>query len=465
MFDRDMRASDICDVQSEAGVVASLILNPELSFYSEWLTPRHFTEQTNGYMYYALKELALKKIVKVDAYNIISVLKKDKTVWAAVEDMLDTHNINEFISEAPAIARSTPEEYKVIAENVKNAAFRRDVFQKLRQCEKMCFDETERGVGEQIYSALDNILLEYESDSELTLYKDVVDDIWKSIQAKQSGETGSIEFPFPLLNRYVVLTPGECCCVSAQTKAGKSIFLMTVCVDLLRKNKGVLVIDSEITTELYTMRILSHLTGIEFYRIRSGRYSKEEEKVIIEQLEWLKTRRFIHIYMPNLSANNVFLSAKKSKYLIDCDVLILDYIKADSGASYAGDAYSVYSELGNLSDRRVSAGTGMCLISYPLNCWKPVRPVVPQREDERCLSATAAKAERNGGIRIRSNPKCDFNRQSATKPRTGERSTTKYPASDWPGQRWASRTDEDIVLSLRRRSGRKVRRCGIASRM
>nr|DAZ50012.1 MAG TPA: hypothetical protein [Caudoviricetes sp.] len=38
--------------------------------------------------------------------------------------------------------------------------------------------------------------------------------------------------------------------------------------------------------------------------------------------------------------------------------------------------------------------------------------------------------------------------QSAAKPRTEEGSTTKRPASDWRGLRWAPRTGEDIVCAL-----------------
>lgn len=350
MFDREMRASDICDVQSEAGVVASLILNPELSFYSEWLTPRHFTEQTNGYMYYALKELALKKIVKVDAYNIISVLKKDKTVWAVVEDMLDAHNINEFINEAPAIARSTPEEYKVIADNVKDAAFRRDAFQKLRKCEQMCIEGNDRELGERIYQEIDSIVMDYESSADLLQYKDIVEDIWEDIKNRQSGEMKSIEFPFPILNEYVVMEPGEIVCFAAPQKTGKSAILLTVCADLLKKGKSVLVIDTEISTRLYTTRLLSHLTGIRFSDLRSGNYSEEDEARIVEQVEWLKTRKFIHIYMPTIDDKEIYLAAKKAKHLIDIDVLIIDYLKANASASNADSAYAVYNSLGKISD-------------------------------------------------------------------------------------------------------------------
>ena len=39
-----MNVNDIKSVDSEAGIVATLIEHPDYSFYSENLRPRHFTD-------------------------------------------------------------------------------------------------------------------------------------------------------------------------------------------------------------------------------------------------------------------------------------------------------------------------------------------------------------------------------------------------------------------------------------
>ncbi len=44
-----MRAEDINSIESESGIIASLIHNPELSFYSEYLLPNHFTRRIGVY--------------------------------------------------------------------------------------------------------------------------------------------------------------------------------------------------------------------------------------------------------------------------------------------------------------------------------------------------------------------------------------------------------------------------------
>ena len=73
-----MREEEISNINSEAGIIASLIHKPELSFYSEHLLPRHFTDKDNQYVYLALCKLAQKNINDIDPYMIIEVLKQKR---------------------------------------------------------------------------------------------------------------------------------------------------------------------------------------------------------------------------------------------------------------------------------------------------------------------------------------------------------------------------------------------------
>lgn len=279
----------------------------------------------------------------------MSVLTSKKKNKEMTEDMFTVQSINEFLDNAPVIARTTPEEYKLLADNVVRAAFRRDTFLKLKECESICFDDDEECLGEKVYSALDTIMMNYTASTDIVPFSELIDDIWENIKMRQRGESPAIEFPFPLLNEYVVMEPGEAICFTAPQKVGKSAMLLTITVDLLRKNKSVLVIDTEITTQLYTMRLLSHITGIRFSKIRAGDYTEEEETVIQQAIEWLKTRKFCHEYMPIIDENAVYLAAKKAKHTMNIDVLVLDYLKANPG-SEDNTAYGIYNSLGRISD-------------------------------------------------------------------------------------------------------------------
>lgn len=359
---KTLDANDINARESEAGVIASLIHKPELSFYSENLLPNHFSDKNNRCVYAAICELARRGIKTVDPYNILEVLNASEATRKFAEE-LTIETLQEFVEMSDVLARHTPEEYKVLAHNVLDAAFRRDTFQTLRSCESLCFDRSNPNVEKQIYEAIDGVMLDFSSSSDIPEYKDIVDGIWDEIQERQNGKTTAIEFPFPLLNQYCVLEQGEVICFCASAKGGKSAMLLTCCVDLLKKGKGVLYIDSELSTKLWTIRLLAHLTGIPFSRIRSGSYGAEEKAVIDEAVEWIKTRRLIHLYVPVLDSDVMYLAAKKAKHLIDAEVIIVDYLKADSSKD---QAFEVYSALGNCADvlkNKIAGDMGMCGIT------------------------------------------------------------------------------------------------------
>lgn len=341
-----MAGQEINALESEAGIIATLIHKPEFCFSSESLLPNHFSDRYNRCIYVAICELAQKGIKTIDPYNILEVLGSlDST--KKIADDITVDRVQELVEMSDVLARNSVEEYQMLVRNVVDAAFRRSAFQALRDCEAMCFDKSITNLPDRIYDAVDNTLLDFTTSTDLPEYKDVVEAEWAKTEARQRGEMPAIEFPFPLLNDYVVMEPGEVVCFTGDAKAGKSSMLMTVAVDLLRQDKGVLYIDSELSTRLWTVRLIAHLTEIPFGRLRKGDYSEVERQKIKETIAWIKTRRLIHTYMPVLDGNAMYTIAKKAKHLIDIDVIIVDYIKADSSKE---NAYEVYANLGNTAD-------------------------------------------------------------------------------------------------------------------
>ena len=99
-----MNVCDINDVASEAGVIASAILHPEFVFYSEQLTPHHFTNDQNAYMYHAICELAKMGIEKIDSYNITNILNGKAATREKAATILSIPAIDEFIDNAHSIS-------------------------------------------------------------------------------------------------------------------------------------------------------------------------------------------------------------------------------------------------------------------------------------------------------------------------------------------------------------------------
>ena len=345
-----MRSSDIKNIESEAGVIASVLMNPELIFHSEMLKPNHFTNPQNAYVYYAVCELAKKNVDQVDAYNITNLLnarKGTEQVGENVNSIVTLQSLQELFDEARHIARSSPDDYKIIALNVLDAAFRRNTYNQLQKCEKLCFTGGGENIEHQIYSMLDGVMLEFSTASEVPQYKDVVERYWAEIEERQNPNgAGAIPFKFPTLNAYVMIERGELVVFGAEQKQGKSMLLLNCAVDLLKRGQRVLYIDSELNSRLFTCRMLSHLTGIEFRRIRSGRYDEAERHRICEAVEWLKSRDFTHLYLPQFDEKTIYTTVKKVYHTMGLDVLIIDYFKGGDEK----DAFASYQSLGGLVD-------------------------------------------------------------------------------------------------------------------
>lgn len=326
-------------------MIASLVYHPEFSFYSENLLPNHFFNKENRYIYAAICNLAQRGVQHIDPYSILQSLQS-QAATAKYADEITVAQLNDFFDTSDSLARHTVEDYKLCVDNVIDAAFRRDALQSLKKCEAMCFNESIKDIEQQIYRSLDDVMMEFSATTEVPAYKDVIDECWAEIEGRQGSGYAGIPFKFPALNDYATIERGELFIFGAEQKQGKSMMLLNCAVDLLQHDYAVLYLDSELNTRLFTARILAHLTGIEYKRLTSGNYSEEEERRIIEAKEWLKTRKFTHLYIPTFDQHSIYTAVKKVNHTQGLDVLIVDYFKGKG----EGDAFDSYQELGRFVD-------------------------------------------------------------------------------------------------------------------
>ena len=111
-------------------------------------------------------------------------------------------------------------------------------------------------------------------------YKDVIDGCWEEIKSRQNNGYSGIKFKFDALNDFATIEPGELFIFAAEAKQGKSMMLLNCAVDLLRQDKAVLYLDSELNTRLFTARILAHIAKVEYKRLTAGAYDNEEAERI-----------------------------------------------------------------------------------------------------------------------------------------------------------------------------------------
>ena len=128
------------DINSEAGILATLIQNPEFILHSEVLSPSYFYKKENGAIYWAIQELYQKGIDKIDEFNITTQINTNKGVKNIVESYSKDF-IKELTTNSEHVARNTKEEYQEIVNRVITLSFKRDTYNKLNYFQSQCLDD------------------------------------------------------------------------------------------------------------------------------------------------------------------------------------------------------------------------------------------------------------------------------------------------------------------------------------
>lgn len=355
------KIGDIARPESESGVIATLIHKPEFVFFSEELLPNHFSDDDNKCLYAAISELARNGITTIDPYNILQILDTESFA-RMTSGNITVDRLNELMDMSDVLARNSVEEYKLLVDNVLDASFRREMCRVLNDGVKLCCDLTKENAEQQIYNLVDSVMTEYSTiKSDIPEFKDIVDACWEEIQSRQKGGYAGTPFKFPALNEFATIEPGELFIFAAEAKQGKSMMLLNCAVDLLRRDQAVLYIDSELNSRLFTARMLSHLTGIEYKRLTSGLYDEAGKQQILDALAWIKTRKFTHIYIPMFDMQSIYTTVKRVYHTQGIDTLIVDYFKGSGD----GDAFDSYQELGRFVDivkNRIAGDMGISAI-------------------------------------------------------------------------------------------------------
>lgn len=336
-----MNINELSDIQSESGVIGTLIYHPEYILHTDYLKPGYFYGVENGCIYWAIQELYKDGIENIDAYNISNKLQSHQGVQRTIEKY-NLPAVQEFMELYKETARHTIEEYRMLAQNIVTLAFKRDLVKSLNKLSSECFN-VEYGLDKLsniVYDELDDLTQKYITTTEIHTLGEDIDSIWDEIVSRRT-ENGMYGIPskFNTFGEYFTYENGELVVIQAKYKQGKSVFLMNEVVHKLKNNVPTLVVDSEMPTRLYTERLISHLSGVDLKRIKNGNYSDEEAANIRDWIKWLKQQPFIHIYEPNMSDEKLYSLCKMLKHKIGLTFVVYDYLKSNETST--SDNYNV----------------------------------------------------------------------------------------------------------------------------
>lgn len=336
--------SSICDTQAEAAVIATLVYHPDFILHSEYLKAGYFYNIENGCIYWAIQELYKAGVETIDALNISNMLNSNAAVKRKIEEY-NLQDMQKFIAMAEYAARHTLEEYKLLVNSVVEKSFKRELAKIAAEIQADCFN-SDMGLSKlnQIVNDKLNKLTErYVTGEEIKTLGEQIDAIWDKMENVDLSRR--LPSKFKAFNEYFSYEPGELILLTARYKTGKSVFCLNETVFMLKAGVPTLYIDTELSTETFTKRLISHVTGIPFKVIQNRKYNKDQEILIQKCIEWIKTLPFCHIYLPDSNMDEIYSICKILKYKMNLQFFVYDYIK-----SYNSEAYTNSAILGQMAD-------------------------------------------------------------------------------------------------------------------
>lgn len=346
------------DISAEKGIICSLILYPNFIFEHNTLKDSHFFDKQNGALFWAIRNLVEKGIMKIDERNLMVQLNSDLAISKLIGDNVDDQ-IEEVVDNAPLIARTSVEEYKALVNRVVGLGFKRELYKKIKVIENKCLTDSTNDITSlhsEVMNIMDNMAINFITDEAVQNFSDKIDKIWNSvIDSRNPDGTFGIPSRWNILRNYFTYQSGELTLIAARRKNGKSVIAMNECVHLLKSGLAVVYFDTEMQDELFTTRMLSHITGIPEDNIKSGNYGKEEDKILLDARQWLKKQKLVHEYNPRWTKEAIITKCKILHNQGRLDFFIYDYIKDTSGKNTSSS--DIYNELGNWCD---SIKNGIC---------------------------------------------------------------------------------------------------------
>lgn len=355
------------NISAEAGIICTLIHKPEFILHSESLKPSYFYRKENGAIYWAIQQLYQDGIDVIDEFNINTKINSNKGVKNLVESVSKDF-IGDIIEKSSYVARGSIEEYKNLTNIVINLSFKRDVYKKLQYFQKLCLDEDVdlNQLNLSIVNDVDDLSSQYVTQDKVPMYNKNIYNIWESIKSKRNPDkTYGLLSKHKILEQYFTYQDGELILVAARRKHGKSIYGMNELVHMLKQDIPCVYIDTEMNDEIFTTRLLSHLVGIEEYRIKSGNYTSSEEILINDGLKWINEKNFTHIYDPQWTREKLYITLKVLKNKMDFKFLIYDYIKViEDRAMTMGEQYNELGNWCNFLKNNIAGGLGIPVLTF-----------------------------------------------------------------------------------------------------
>ena len=330
-------------------IVIGIVLN-----HPEWLVELNGMVKTDYFFMKSHKTIfAIVGILMKEGtltIDSMSILSRAERIAKATEVLEDSGGI-EYLEEIKYLAEEYGlQDLKTHAYEVASCSFKRELQAEGERFQKRMLEKTEWSMEEteaNFQEIHQSVVQKYASGQAIATIEEMFDETWKEIEDSRQ-ENGIVGLPtkFPLASEYFTYMPSELVVIGARAKYGKSTFGINEVHNLaVLNNVPVAVLDTEMKTKTFMLRLISLDSGIPIKEIETGRYLDDMDKVMSVEAskERIKKAPIIHKYDYSWDRAKVASTAKLLKLRYGIALLIYDYIKVMEVTSTMKE----HSELGN----------------------------------------------------------------------------------------------------------------------
>ncbi|MBZ9693257.1 DnaB-like helicase C-terminal domain-containing protein [Clostridium sp. M14] len=345
------------DTISENGILGTLLEYPEFVFKSEYLKPNMFYNRELACLYDIVTLLLEKGITKIDNYLIINEIEGRKAWKKIIDETPSINDVDSWLDKLKLLARSTVEEYDLIARKVVSCAFRRDSYIKL--CEEANYilesKEDINAINYKLQTDVTKFADKYIVDTNVQQIGDKVDELWDIIVSRRNNGFSGLPSKYEGLNKYFTYENGELVVIGGRAKSGKSMFFLNEAIHKVENGVPTAIFDTEMSDERWLTRFLALKSGVNIQTVKNGG-TLQEERLIAEAREWLKNKPLVHIYDTEWTKDKIYMVAKQLKVSMKLGFLIYDYIKVNDTSGNDTKEHNVLGDMTNFLKNKIGGG-------------------------------------------------------------------------------------------------------------
>ena len=330
------------DLDAEKSLLGAILLSDK-SFpdVSEIVTPADFYDRANGQIFAAMRSL-YDRSQPIDLLTVTAELRKHKTL----KSVGGAPYLTELTNYVPTSSHAS-----AYAELVSKAAVRRRLIEAGTKIAEAAYND-DAEVGELVGAAEKDLfdVSDETTKSDYAALGDLLVDAFDRIEElhKNKGALRGLKTGFRDLDQKTAgLQKGDLIIIGARPAMGKTTFAQNITYNAATINKkGVLFFSMEMAKNEILDRMISDVSGVDNWKIRTGNVNDEDFAKISDALGEMSETP---IYIDDTSSMTVLElrnKARRAAHDHDIGLIVVDYLQLIAGSDrYAGNRVQEVTEI------------------------------------------------------------------------------------------------------------------------